>query len=373
VIVDEPVSRRLGCGLYELYVYDRANRKRLRNLGDWTSIEFAREIDEVSNLTATFGSASGDCCRNLAGLAPFAFSLGALRWTEDDVALDARNVNHRRWVGPVWDVQQPEGSSDVVVECRDLISWLQKRRLHDDLEFKQVDLATIFNTLVTHGMTLDNVPGLFPTAGATGILGDRSYKQTQSDYVYDLIQELARTGVDYTMVDSTMVAGSVSIATEPIGTLTDDHFVTSPGIRIAGDQMVNDWAVAGGGGGSNGHEKIGRYVDVDPEYGLLQGSVVESKITDQDSLNAAAASKWALTNQPVAIISSAALTQDAPLTFDQLVPGAVVTVKLFDTCFPVSGPYRLHRVEVAAKRSQDGLQETVKISLEPLGTSSVNE
>jgi hypothetical protein len=98
----------------------------------------------------------------------------------------------------------------------------------------------------------------------------------------------------------------------------------------------------------------------------------EDDIMDQASLNQNAKSRWELMSSGQ-LLSSSQITLDAtaPLPIELAVPGAVIDLRLTETCFPIFGRFRLLEVEVDVSGASDGLEETVNVTIEPVGTELV--
>lgn len=343
--------KQLGCSNdHSVYIADRAGNP-LRQI-PWQSYTCGRVLDDFSIATLNLGEI-GSCCKDIEGLVPWAYRI--------NIYVDGQRI----WTGPVVGLSTEGGV--VTIEAADLMVWLTRRLARYDRTFTDVDLSEIFNQIVDDAMAVDNYPGLYPTATPTGILGTREYLSSKLEYAYDVVQELARTGIDYTMVDDVMVAGSFVIPTPPIAYITENALTSLPAISVDGRNQSNvEWV--GSQGGEEGFSLLGTFSSVDAFYGVLENSSVEDRILDQASIDQAAKTRWDLHHDPQVIGSSLALSPSAPLTREMLVPGAVVACAITETCIPLVGEYRLVSVEFSAEASTEGFREGVTVGIEPVGT-----
>lgn len=334
---------------------DRSGTEKIRRFETWVSVDYERVINDVSTATVTLGSAFGGyaCCAEINGVVPWAFEISIYR------------NGIREWTGPLVNVRRASDGM-VTLTARDKMAWLMKRRMRGAAKF-DADAADIFNYVIRHAMAPDNIPGLFPTATATGIGFQREFVPDQLEKAYDVIQDLSRSAIDYTMMRELLVAGNFSIPTPPIASITDNHILQEPGFEYDGMQQANDWSVGGSGGGSRGFAVVGGYGGADQSFGLLEDTVVESAIADANAAYFNARTRWALTNGPVLVGTEFKLTPSAPVTMDTLVPGALVNMLLTDPCIPLQGSFRLQSVSVTADMGDDGLDETISASIQPLG------
>lgn len=349
---------QLGCGVYSVYVADRSGEVLLREL-PWSSIHWTREQDNVSIAEVMLRQVDGgpNCCKLISGLYPWAYEIVIFRDSE------------RVWTGPVTRIATNAG--DVNITARDKAGWLFRRVIHNEHLYPTpgTDLSTIFNELIVDAMAVDNVPNLVPTATNTGILGERSYYPNKIEKAWNAIEELCRTGVDFTMVGPDMVAGSFEIPANPIAYLTAQAFADPPDIDIDGMEQVSVWYIGPTGSpGTSGFPFVGFFGAVDPDFGVLEDAAVEDKIEDQDSANTAAQTRWDLTHEPVVNVKGGTLDVSAPMSVGLLVPGTVIRLAYEDTCYPLTQDYRLYHVDVRVDVGDD-ISEAIEVQFQPVGTT----
>lgn len=351
---------RLGCpSSYDVYIADRSGETLLRRLVTWDQVIWHRTQDATSEATVRLAPAFGGaaCCADIAGLRNWKHEIVVYR--------DGRRV----WTGPLVNIRR-DRQGVVTLTGRDKTAWLAKRLMRETLSLS-ADAADVFNYVVDHAMGQDNVPGLYGTATATGLVIQRDYKASALQLASDALADVARTAIDYTMIGPTLVAGNFAVPAEPIAILTDPHLLEYPEIELDGLQAGTEWLVGAGSTDEDGFGTIGVYGGIDPELGLLTMASTELTFDDQASADQAAKTRWELTSGDLIAGTDFVLSEDAPLTIDMAVPGAVVSVALNDACLALVGLARLNEVTVTVDAGDDGLSEQVSLSLQPVGTEAI--
>jgi hypothetical protein len=309
---------------------------------------FTRDVDATSTLEMT-GVTSGllgeSCCDNWDEVYPWN--------TEIIVYRDGRDA----WCGPVTGVQFGYGT--VKVTAADLTAWWDRRVLPADLNFVNVDIATIFETVVTAAMSTDPVANFNITTTPTGILGSRTYLQTDYKYANDLLGELAKTGIDYSAYGRTILCGGEQVPADPYVVLTDEFWVQPPTISARGNDQATQVIVLGKGVTGIATATTA-YTDF---YGLLVRTFSETEIEDAASAQSAANTRLALLQDQLYIEAGTGggLKPTAPITLPELIPGIRIRVDSSASCRQVVADFRLKSVKV-------GFDGSVAIDLQPLGT-----
>lgn len=309
---------------------------------------FTRDVDATSTLEMT-GVTSGllgeSCCDNWDEVYPWN--------TEIIVYRDGRDA----WCGPVTGVEFGYGT--VKVTAADLTAWWDRRVLPADLNFVNVDIATIFETVATAAMSTDPVANFNITTTLTGILGSRTYLQTDYKYANDLLGELAKTGIDYSAYGRTILCGGEQVPADPYVVLTDEFWVQPPTISARGNDQATQVVVLGKGV-TGIATATAAYTNF---YGLLVRTFSENEIEDAASAQAAANTRLALLQDQLYIEAGTGggLKPTAPITLPELIPGIRVRVDSSASCRQVVADFRLKSVKV-------GFDGSVSIDLQPLGT-----
>ena len=349
----------IGCASeYDVYVLDRSGTVQLRQL-PFTGLTWNRRMDDVSTATISMDLVNGSdpigCCAAVQGLYRYAYEIGIYRDT------------FLVWQGPV--VEVTTNGENLEVRAEDKMSWLKVRPIWSYLNYPDPgeEMSVIFNDVIANAMLPDNVPGLTGLATPTGIRAAREYLPNPPQYAFDAVQELARTGIDYTMIKSTMVAGSFIVPASPIAYFTDQALADLPANEWLGTNFATQVLVTG----DPEQDLLASYGGIDPLAGLVVRIYQEDDIKDQASLDQNAKTRWELMSTGQLLSSSQmVLDPTAPLPIDLAVPGAVIDLRLTETCFPIFGRFRLLELSVSVGAS-DGVEETVNVTIEPVGTELV--
>lgn len=308
---------------------------------------FTRDLDTTSNLQiegVTSGLLGESCCDGWEEVYPWA--------TEIIVYRDGRDA----WSGPVTNVEFGYGT--VSVTASDLTAWWDRRTI-PDLTFTGQDLADIFVALHDAAMLTDPIDNFSVSASPTGVRGDRAYKRSDYEYVGDAIDELSKTGVDWTAYGRTILVGGDEVPAQPFVTLTDEFWTAPPQVVARGNEQATRVIVKG----TNVQGLASSSREFREFYGLLVRVFDESDIKDSVSAQRAAETRLALLEDQLYVETpqNASLKPTAPVTLEQLIPGIRVRVDTQASCRRVVSDFRLKEVKVE-------LSGQVSISLQPLGT-----
>lgn len=353
-------AQSLGCGTYEVFFFPRGGGESAVGSLPFTSLDWNRGIDSVSDATFKLTGLTGGsrrraaCCSLFGEIDAWSHELVLVR---DDVVV---------WAGPITTLGVQ--GEDATVTARDLAQWFYRRRLRADHAFDNVDLSVIFQAYVDDALSLDNSMLISLTASPCGVLGTRSTLALQNLYCGDQLDELSTTGIDWTVIGRSILVGGAVVpaplyATPPL--LTDESFATPPLVNRDGMGMATDWLVRGAGGGDGPDSIYAEAGGVDPTYGLVDQVVTYDAILDLTSAAAAATTLRALAGAPVSTISDGQLSPDAGVTMAELIPGVIFSVRLSETCLPVQSASRLAGVTVSVSADAD---EQVSVTFQPEGT-----
>lgn len=357
-IIVVPVRRQLGCGTYDVYILTRGGASLVASF-PWTQVDWARVLDDTSEATSTADGYPAECCADLSQIRPWQHELAVYR--------DGSLI----WVGPIMEPKSPPPFK-FNVEARDLTAWWDHRRIHDDhLYDTPTDLAVIFQDISDDAMAPDPSPGLSVATTPTGVTALLDLLAVQHLMAGPKLRDVANVGLDWTAVGRDVIAGGAVIPTGSIGTFYDSHFVTPPTPRLDGSSQANAWLIRGSGGGAAGDTIYGTAMadpDVIDRDGLLESVDTVSTLQDNDSAQAAAQSRVAITAE-VILIENCILSPEAPFTIEELVPGALCDLALEQTCIPVFGQYRLYKVSGTARDGgASGPIEQISLTFQPVGT-----
>ncbi len=358
-----PPVECLGTGLYEMDIVRRPTAlgpggpflpgPELELLGgNWT-----RKLG-TSTAGVTF-AADASCCESIAAMMDLAvLELELYR-------NDSRSVDNRYqlvWAGPVTDLLDNRDGT-FLLTAADVSYYVTDERVAGAHVWTAEDLAVIFADVITDALAVDN-PGISIVATPTGIRGDRSIAAGDAKPVGQVLGEITRTAVDWTVVGREWRVGGQQIdrATILPIQLHDEHFADPPKIRVSRSAMATRQLIRGNGvvGSAGGARDDGV---------LIEKVADENGIIDQPSADAAAATLWDRVHEPVTVIegtSHARLDPDTPVDIQTLIPGIGVPVSVGD-CLTYVGLMRLESVSV-----DFGTTENVAIALQPVGTGALS-
>lgn len=358
----------LGCGYTQAYVFERGGVTQLGEL-TFTGVEWERVLDDTSNASLDIQGIAGAkgeaCCRLLNGVYPWEHELHIYR----DKA--------RVWLGAITQINFAKDSAKV--SARDLSVWLDKRLLHQSHSYANTDLSTIYQAFFDDAMAPDTSPNFTLSISPCGVTGDRTtWAGAHRNAGHDM-GELSRTGIDWTVIKRTMLAGGLVVPTTASAQLWDEHFAEQPNILVDGLSQATRIVTRGGGGGLTGDIIEGEapspaWPDIVPPYpalttaqtqfGLVERVVKEPNIGDVASANVNAQQRLNLLQNSPIVISGGRLNPTAPVDESTLIPGALFNIRLSNACVPVLGNYRVQKVNFKA----GGGDETVDITFQPQGT-----
>lgn len=349
------VGGKLGCGEYVVRIQDRGGDP-VRTELEWQSLSYGRKVDDMSDARVTVGAdglADEECCQALSGLQAWKHEISIWR---DGV---------EAWVGVVGD---PEYTADgVTIPARDLFQWMERRNLEHDRTFTGVDLALVFRQYVLDALDRDTSPNITVELYTSGAIGDRSIVALARRRAADELRELARTGVDFTMIGRRMLVGGEELPLSPLPPLTE-AVIDDPRLTVRGLDAASEVIVVGSTDENSDIPHSGVARAVSSEIGLVQVTVSESSIKDDDSCESAAQSRVDLLSGTAEFLD-VTLLPEATVDFADLIPGTRWPVGVRVACREVAGTFRLAEVRVDASVSDQGDTETVRVLLEPLGTT----
>lgn len=307
----------------------------------------------TSTASATF-AVNADCCdvvAELVDLPVIEVELWRQAWRNDLV-----------WAGPVNDlVDNRDGT--ITITAADTSQYALTERVARPGVWTQVDLATMFVQVLQAALAVDD-PGLVFTSTPTGIRGDRVIANTDLVMVSQVIEELSRTAVDWSVIGREWRVGGTQVDLSRVlpVRLRDGDFETAPKLRVSRSAMGTRWYTRGGG-------VVGDYGQARADGVVIERIIDGSQIVDQGSADASSRTAWDAGKEPVVVIDgtqSAAITSTTQIDIQTLVPGMGVPVEVGD-CLTYSGVMRLAEVNTTF----DSTSENVSVTLQPLGTGDL--
>lgn len=372
----------LGCGTYEAHFKERGGHTFVGRARDLTSLSWQRRLNDVSEAHITFslsGDESATCCGLAAIVNPWEHELSIYR------------EGNEIWCGPVSGGEINEAEMTATFDAKDLSAWFDHRWVEPvdtDVEFDEVDVTVVFNWLIEHGYSKDPF-------NLEWFVGDPLQVPLTREYisfdppgerwggVYPNIgtelRDLVKSRIDYTTIRRVLIAGDLQTATanNPVR-LMDRAWETQPKITIVGSGMATEQGVGGGNGGYYGYDDTDMWIerpndDARQRFGLLQNFEAAPDLDEEDTsstpnmVTQRAVELRSIRSEPFIYLQGGTLSQNAPVTFDQLIPGRRFRVDLSKSCREVHHDYLLTEVNVSLG---DGA-ESVAITLVPPGLSKV--
>lgn len=336
---------------YECWIVDRSLRERLVPLG-FGSLNWGRTMDDASTATVAVPT---DRALTLRDARPWRHGVGVWR----DRQLE--------WIGPIVSIKRPTGDDTVTVTARDIIAWTMKRFVRKEIDFELADLSIFFDLLIQEAARRDNPFNLTSSTPIVGVAGKRSYTPDTDSQVFSAIQELARTGMDFTVWRDQILSGPTNRLFSGYLLLGAEAFQGTIGVELDGMAQGNSQRTAAGGtGGSDGFTQIGEYENWDPSGdGLLESFETEALIKDAASAQAASRQRWEELHATPQSIEVPPLSPLFPGTMDDLIPGKLWRLQYDDPLFDIAGDYRLTKVDVSVSIGGDGaIEESIKVELQ---------
>lgn len=343
-------GKRLGCKMPTAYIQTVGGNERLAELR-LSSISYRRALDEISECRIQLAAAQdAQCIRVLNELEAWEHEIGVFR----DV--------YESWSGPVTEASYTY--VDAAITARDMFEWFERRILPRDRSFANTDLATIAVAYLTDALAVDNSMGISFFANPCGILGNRAVLGVTKRRAADEVREICRGGLDFTTIGRQVRFGGKEIATSRLPTLTADIFEIAP-FRIAGLQKANHVFVLGATPAGVTTPLVGEAGG--SEFPVVQQTYSEPSVLDVTSANAAAATRWDLLHDSPQYITGRFL-EDAPIATEDLIPGAITTIRQQVGFRSVDADFRLMAVEFSNEFSDSGFTERVSGVFQPVGT-----
>lgn len=356
---------RLGCGYHEAFITDKCDGVRLCDLVNADSIYYDRRLDDISEAEVSIpiqDAIDSPCCRCLADIEPWCHELVIHR--------DGEIV----WKGVVQEVRY--AADRVTIKAKDKLAWLTVRVPEAPIinTDQNVSLTTTASKIIQLGIDDDDsmcFNNCIIDLG-DGLEGDFRVARIRAftafdGTVFDQLQSLAESGIDYTVVRGCLILGSDDIQVAPIAVLTDEHLLGS--IEIVkdaaeiGNRFYSHFDEDDTVEGCNGILVDGQQVIPCPVvadatnrycYGLIERVVSDAVIGIPNPVVAKSIAQQyatASSNPPRRIDFPAGtqLSPNTPWALNDMIPGQKVRVALTGYCLPVNTDFVLQKVVVNDK------------------------
>lgn len=346
-----------------------------------TSVSWSRTLNDVSEASITIvGSAAADCCGQLGQITGWAHELSLYR--------DAELV----WQGPIAQAVR-WNRSGVVIEARDVLSWLERCKNTDLLRYVNLEdnpdaegrrrgpVQWIAAHIIRRNLTSPfsqppDYPGLLDY-----IVRDDSRETTRFEKdggdnraiwnvpVLEVLGELTKRGLAYTAVGRSILLRAPKDGSDRAqARLTLDHIVGDVEvIQDCSAAATYAWATSQRSDNISEGATAGTG-EVGTPYGRLDWIVESSTDAEEEELRQMA--REALrgrypTPLVVSIPDGSRLAPNAPLTIQQLVPGERVDVTTAGLCVDVTAAFLISDVEVSWGTSGEEVAVTLVPAVAP--------
>jgi hypothetical protein len=370
----------LGAGQYEVYFKTYGGYEFLCRAFNLTSVTWNRRLNETSEATVNFAlnGLQGSCCGCVSQVNPWQHEISIYR--------DGEEV----WCGPVTGGEIDQDNNTAMFTGKDLSAWFDKRWIEPvdtDVEFEEADIVDVYNWLMGHAYFKDPWNMQWAFTDRLGIPMDRTYIAYDPDnerwgglfpMAGDEMRELRKSGVDFTVIRRSYLAGDLIDSRNTVARLLDGHFRSQPKIIIVGTGMATEVGVGGGAGGYSGWDDDQMWIErpndeARQQFGLLQYFESAPDLDETDTyelpnpITQRAYGLRELKKRPFEYITGGLLAPNAPITFNQLIPGRYVQIDLLQTCRPILSSYMMTEVSV----SFDENGEEVRVEIVPPGVEAL--
>lgn len=321
-----------------------------------TSVEWHRSLDVTSTATVRVdgadGEAGSECCADLSEIDAWSHEVAIYR-------------NHLRvWCGPITAIHYGTG---IQIDALDLSAWLDHRRIHTRHDDEDRDACEVAADYIADALSVDESPNMAVRVDYPAEAITRLVKKLENKMCLPEIGELARTLIDWTVVERTFILSGAEIEVPPFVTLVDSHFADLADLDRDGTRVVTTQVMTGQGSGVEGaavQAEVSASNEILARYGVLESVASEDGITREAQARRGAQTRIDLLAEPATTFTGGKLDESFPLDAADLIPGMRMAVRLTDRCRPVLGEYRL--VGVSASVGPDS--DEMSIDVEPVGT-----
>lgn len=395
----EAVPRRfqLGCADEYTVIITARDLETYAAQVNFSGLTWSRVLDEISDASVQVPDVFGGLRCNIelgSSIVPWRFGLRIERNSE------------LVWTGPITQIERPVidgiGAEYVTITAQDKMAWMTKRTPLNTLEFDDVDAGSVFRSLIVEGTDVDNLFGLFCPVINTGYSLTRDVIPLDFEYIYDILDDLARSAVDWFVIGNELAVQNQTPDGYPagwyvvrdgaqellaptsdtygryiFGMFIDGAWVNRPGYVIDGLSQANNIFVPGADSGEAGFRRYWTASDVDAQDGVLTYVDVNALYRPQEGTPITADAAFqeradtilALRGNPPVIISGGVLGERAPIEIGYMFPGSLWAIDLGDHGISqLVDVQRLKRVDVSVQVTDSGVLEQVTPTLIPLGT-----
>lgn len=336
---------KLGCGTWTAQIASRGGTPTLYEL-NFSGLSVTRTLNSTGN-----GRIDGNFRKFFSLIEPWRDELLLFR---DETLVFA---------GPIQTVNLSE------IFAQDLFVWMDVRFLEEDFH-GDGDVSDIYMSIFEQAYEKDDSPNISISTRRTGIEAVRDFKGVEFRKAGDVLRELARTGLDYTMNVRQILAGGTEIFLSDTPLIVHDDGISHIDPTKEGTTFATDVAVFGSSEEVGDLPFTGRAARLSDTYGLIQRSFTELDIRDTPSADANALARLE-SMQPAPLRLKITLSKEAAFDFVDIICGRRVEVHLSEAAgyVDIDDTLRLLEASVKVSISENGQNESVDIQLIPLGVA----
>lgn len=375
--LDPLVQGSLGCGTYQVFVYERGGQRRLGELDPIETLQFNRIRDDISHLLITSNGFTDDCGDFYRTLRSWMHELVVFR--------DGKRV----WEGPITRITYNVDS--IELEAQDVMAYVYRRIMRQGfndayrvIDHEQVGLLTVVerSQQIIMDALAPSDPNVLPYLTSYMFEDDARQSHIVPDYArtaWEQVDDFAATaGLDYVVIGRRIVLNDVH---RPIGRLPemrDGDFLASLIVTEYGMQLTNYSAVTNGSGiwgAAEPRDELFPFESYGPVE-MLASAYGSSTTGEDEQLTANAINKLERTYEKqakrniagrwptpvvVRVPDNSTVSPEAGVSFDMLIPGVWIPLRSTGTIRDISQWQKLDSVTVTY---QEG-QEVVAVVLSP--------
>lgn len=315
---------------------------------DVSDVSYGRILNDASAAQVTI-AVSGDCCE----------AIGDVRTWCHEVAI--YRCSTLQWSGPITKLTYTP--SALIVDATDIVGWLDALPLLVGVDLTGlVDVTEIARQLIVANLDANGAGCMIMDVRPSGI--------TLEDYFLDGLNDLGTTetvgaalrdlssqfGLNFTAIGRRLVLFGGATPLSHLGTLTDEDFIGELAVVEDGADATTMAVVTGG---------------FDPQIASVEGVCgVVGRVVHLDSPDAEEEDALALAQRIVAggyptplrveVGAGAALSPEAPVCLEQMVPGVNIRVLSNETCRVAAADLRLTALAVQVGANSEAVQVTLE-------------
>lgn len=375
------IQGSLGCGENRAYVYDREGKRLLGEITPLQALSYNRKRDDISNCLMTtngFGSDCGDLLRNLRS------------WIHSIVIYRDRE---RVWEGPITRVEYTRDR--VEIEAKDVMAWVYRRilrqgfndayRIVNGEQLGQKSVVERATRIIMNALVPDD-PNILPYLTSLDYPDDATQSRVVEDFsrtAWEEVDDMAATaGLDYVTIGRRIILNDTHRPLGRLAEMRDEHFSESPVVSEYGMQLANVFAVTNNSGVWALEDRPGDDDSKFPyyPYGLLEhvasayGETEDAPLATTMTKAARQSLEATLKSQAqrnisgryptpliVRVPDNSLLHPDAPVTFNQMIPGVWIPLRARGTLREVTQWQKLDLITV--EQGESG--ERISVTLSP--------